>query len=569
MDCQHLNKDYLEQYTDLILSGGIKSGKFLRMQLEILKEHRSNPEIKVDMAEADKRIRFIEQNCKHSISPFAGKPFLLELWQKAFIEACYGFYMMSEGKWVRLHTHALLEVARKCGKSSIAAAMVNAEFFCGNMGTHIFCTSNDYEQAGLVFEEVNNMREESSILEKVTRKTIKGIFFGNRKQKKTKGKFTKQNKAEIKKMSSKGTGGKEGRNIDFAIIDESHEMKDDSLVKPIEQSASTKDEYLILEITTEGFTEDGHLDKELKYRKQILKGEIEGIRKLSFLYEQDNEEEIWTDESSWIKSNPNLGVSKKVQYLRDTLQVAQTDAEARAFTLAKDFNLKQSTAISWLKVGEAVNTETFDLEEFRNAFYVGGYDFAETTDLCSFTMLFLKDDKIYTNQMYWITNDKLNKKADENSGAKYSDWVRDGYIVAVADSQISTDIVAEYEYKLFQEYGIKPFKGGYDNRFAKGFINRHKEIFGGDILENVPQDAKCLSNSMRAVGNEFRKKNIIYNNNPVSLWCFKNTGVKLDSIGRAMPCKMETERRIDGSASLLDAYHILSIYKTEFKNINK
>ena len=39
-----------------------------------------------DMKKAHKRIDFIQKFVKHTKSPFHGKPFLLELWEKAVIE---------------------------------------------------------------------------------------------------------------------------------------------------------------------------------------------------------------------------------------------------------------------------------------------------------------------------------------------------------------------------------------------------------------------------------------------------------------------------------------------------
>jgi phage terminase large subunit-like protein len=291
---------YLWEYTEKCLTGEILVGKELKAQLRMLIDDMDNIAYKFDITEAHKRIRFIENECKHSISPFAGKPFILELWQKAFTEAKYGFYMMIEGKWLRRFIKTLLLIARKNGKTTYCAADALSEFFCGNTGTNILCASNDYEQAGLVFDEINNMREESQKLDKVSRKNIKGIFMGNKKQKKKKGKYSYQNKAKIKKLSVK-TGSKEGKNVDKAIIDEVHEMKDNSLVAPIMQSTSTKDEVMIDEITTEGFTQDGYLDKELVEARQVLKGELNRPRWLIWMYTQDSETEVWQDRSSWVK----------------------------------------------------------------------------------------------------------------------------------------------------------------------------------------------------------------------------------------------------------------------------
>lgn len=556
---------FLLEYIEKCKKGEILIGKELMAQLDMLMDDMNNPMYRFDLTEPHKRIKFIERECKHSISPFAGQPFLLELWQKAIMEALYGFYMEIEGQWIRRFTDLLLVIGRKNGKSTFCSAMALAEFFCGNVGTNIMCASNDYEQAGILFDEIANMREESPRLEKVSRKNIKGIFMGNPKRKKKKGKFSYQNKAKIRKLSAR-TGGKEGRNLDAAFIDEVHEMKDNSLVMPIKQSMSTKDEYSLVEITTEGFIEDGYLDQELKDARLILKGEKENLRKLLWLYTQDSEEEIWQDRSSWVKSNPNLGVSKKWHYLDDLIEEAKTNSATRAFMLAKEFNIKQSHAQAWLQLNEIINNATFDLEEFIGGFYISGNDFAETTDLCSSTILLKKpnDSKTYLYTHYWIPESKLKNSPDD---VDYEKWEREGHLTIVEGNSVESWMIADWHFKLLEEYDLKPFKSGYDNRFAKDFQNRYVDLFGDKITVNIPQDAKVLNNPMRTLEADMRDKLVNYNNNPVCLWCFKNTGIKVDTLGRAMPVKLETTKRIDGTVSKIIAYATLEWYRSEFMSL--
>lgn len=553
---------YLIEYYNKCKSGEILIGKELMTMLEILMDDMNNPVYKFDIKEAHKRIKFIEKECKHSISPFAGKPFILELHQKAFREAIYGFYMFIEDKWLRRFTDVTYLVARKNGKTTEVAADGNAEFFCGNAGTNILCASNDYEQAGLVFDEINNMREESTKLEKVTRKNIKGIFMGNPKQKKKKGKYSRQNKAKIKKLSAK-TGAKEGKNVDFALVDEVHEMKDDSLVRPVKQSMSTKDEPLFIEISTEGFTEDGYLDERLIEARRVLKGELKRPRWLIWLYTQDSETEIWQNRKSWVKSNPNLGVSKKWHYLDGLVEEAKTNSATRAFMLSKDFNIKQSNAQAWMQEADIINTETFDLEEFRDTFYIAGNDFMETTDLCASKILLMKpgSKKIYFLSRYWIPESKLLLSPDD---VDYRQWEKDGYMTIVEGNSVDTSVVADWQFKLFEEYDLKPFKSGYDNRYAKDYINRFEELFGKDISMNVPQDAKALNNPMRRLEADLRDKLVNYNNCYGDLYCFRNTGIKLDTLGRIMPAKMHSTKRIDGTAAAVVAYAVFEWHKSEF-----
>ena len=79
----------------------------------------------------------------------------------------------------------------------------------------------------------------------------------------------------------KKTQNKEGRNIELAILDESHEMKSNIIAKSIEQSQSSKEEPIFINITTEGFVENGYLDNELKYAREVLRGEREDEELLS------------------------------------------------------------------------------------------------------------------------------------------------------------------------------------------------------------------------------------------------------------------------------------------------
>ena len=553
---------YLVEYYNKCKSGEIVVGKELIAMLEILIDDMDNPMFKFDVVEAHKRIGFIEKECRHSISPFAGQPFILELHQKALREAIYGFYMEIEGKWLRRFTEVLYLVARKNGKTTEIAGDANAEFFCGNKGTNIICASNDYEQAGLVFDEINNMRQESPKLSRVSRGNIKGIFMGNPKQKNKRGKFSYQNKAKIRKLSAR-SGAKEGRNVDFAAIDEVHEMKDNSLIAPIVQSTSTKDESLIFEITTEGFTEDGYLDKRIADARKLLKGEIYRPRWLVWLYTQDSEEEIWQDRNSWVKSNPNLGVSKKWHYLDGLIEEAKTNSATRSFMLAKDFNIKQSNAQAWLQQSEIINIDTFDLKDFTGAFYISGNDFAETTDLCSSTILLKKpnDKTTYLHTRYWIPESKLVDSPDD---VDYRQWERESYITIVEGNAVESSMVADWHFDLLKEYDLKPFKSGYDNRFAKDFQNRYIEIFGDKLTVNIPQDFKVLNNPMRTLEADLRDGLVNYQNNPICFWCFKNTGVKVDSLGRIIPTKLETTKRIDGTASKIIAYATLEWNKAEF-----
>ncbi len=138
---------FLLEYIGKCKRGEIIIGHELMQMLDILLTHFDDPTIKINFEPAHKRIKFIESQCKHYEAPFAGKPFIMMLFQKAFIEAFYSFKIYDEefGRWVRKYQDFLLLIGRKNGKTPFVSAQDLAEFFCGPLGLKILCSSNDYE----------------------------------------------------------------------------------------------------------------------------------------------------------------------------------------------------------------------------------------------------------------------------------------------------------------------------------------------------------------------------------------------------------------------------------------
>jgi phage terminase large subunit-like protein len=396
------------------------------------------------------------------------------------------------------------------------------------------------------------MREWSKLLQKRSHKNNKGIF-------------NLKNKSTIKKMSEK-TQKKEGRNIDVGVVDEVHEMKDNSAVKPIEQSQATKDEPILFLITTEGFVNDGFLDSELKYARRVLSGEMEDPTLLVWLYVQDNEAEIWQDERSWVKSNPSLGAVKKITYLHDQIRKAQQDKSERAFTLAKDFNVKQNAATAWLTDAELTNTETFDPEILRGCVGIGAVDLAETTDLVSARMMVMRpgDNTKYTLSKYFIPEIKQSLSDDHMN---YLDWARQGLVEISPGNDNDFSLITAWFISIVKQLGIRPYKIGYDNALAKYWVKDMDNM--GFSMERVPQERHVLSSPMKLVEADLRSKRINYGNNPIDRWCLANTALKIDSTGLIMPVKVQgkTINRIDGAVTFIIAYAVLMQYRTEYMTL--
>ena len=576
-------RSYLHLYAEKIKSGQIVAGTHIKQGIRRFLDDFDNPELRIDLSESDKRIRFIEHECKLYEAPFSGRPFKLELFQKAIIESIYAIKKWNpeanfgKGGWVRKYQDVLILIARKNGKTPLVAAVSLSEFMCGEMGTKILYGSNDFEQADLAFSATDAMREESPSMAKRTRRNQKGIFFGNPKHRKTKGKYSYQNKGSIRKISANGKN-KEGRNIKVGVVDEVHEMEDDHLIMPIQQALSTQDEPLYFEITTEGFTEDGYLDHRLADAQKVLDGELDRPDWAIWWYSQDSEEEVWQDERSWQKSNPGIGVIKKWSYLRKQVEEAKSNPSQRAFVLAKDFNIKQNSSAAWLDEATIANTETFDPEMLRGQYYIGGLDFAETTDLCSARTLFEDQQtrKKYTLQMYFIPEAKADAILDDDSQLNperknYREWEKQGLVVICPGAEVDAELVAGWFVDLYEHYGMMPYKIGYDNWHSKDFQEIVADNFGKEVLERIGMDFMSLSGPMRSLESDLGRNVLVYNNNEIDRWCLSNTGYKTNNIGLIMPVKKygTSKNRIDGTLSDIICYATFNRYRSLYRDAQK
>lgn len=569
---------YFIEYYKSCRRGDIVIGRELKTTLEVLMQNILNDnEYMFVLEAAHKRINFIEKEIKHFESPFAGKPFVLSINQKAIAEAVFGFYIFDNeilggGRWVRRFKEVLLLVARKNGKTPFVAALTLAEWICGEAGQKVMCASNDYEQAALVFDCINSFREESQALTKVTRKNIKGIFFGNPKQRKKTGKFSAQNKGAIKKMSAR-QGTKEGRNLKTVIVDEVHEMKDDSMVMPLRTSVSTQDEPLYFEITTEGVVRDGYLDERLTDARKVLKGELEQPDWLIWLYTQDSEAEIWNDEKSWQKSNPMVGIAKKLSYLRKKVDEASNSGSKRAFILAKDFNIKNTSAAAWLEEKYITTDTIFDLEDFKGNWCIVGVDLAETNDLCACTLLFMKpnDPTKYMHTMYFVTSTKAGDGQSTDSPTNpekkdYNQWAADGLCTIVKGNVIDDDVVAKYIREIYNKYNIRPYRVGYDQWHAKEFSKAVSYSFGENVLSKIKMTYETLNTPTKTLEQDLRARHINYQSNEICRWCFRNTAVSHNNAGFVKPEKISgyIGNKIDGTMSKIIAYAALRECKSAF-----
>ena len=567
--------NYIQEYVDKIRSGeiivsskvktlyykledDIKNPKEMKIYDEINDEYENHRYI-FDESKANRPIQFIEKFCKHSKGrKFAGKPVKLELWQKAFISAIYGF--VDEETGFRKYRKALLFIARKNGKSTLAAAlglyMLTSD---GEAGAECYSIATKKDQAKIVWKEAKRMVKKSPVLLKRVRPLVAELYY-------------EKQEAVFLPLSS-DSNSLDGLNAYYVSADEVQAMKDKNLIDVTYDSMSSREQALFLETSTMGTVRESVFDDEYEYAKNIIHGytdknsEFIDETLLPVIYELDKKEE-WLDEKCWIKANPGLGTIKQIKELRDKVSKAKIKPNEQKNLLCKDFNLRETSVSSWLTYDELNNEETFDLAKMKVKYGIGGTDLSRTTDLTAAKVIFMipNNPKIFVMQMYWLAEELLEERIRDDK-IPYDKWKERGLLRTCPGNKVHPKYVTQWFLEIRDDYGIYLPWIGYDAWSAEYWVEEMKGYFGEEAMVKVYQGKKTLSSPMQNLGADLKSKLVVYNNNPIDKWCLSNTNVDTDRNGNIQPDKSKKRLRIDGTSALLDAYVVFEQKKNDYLNV--
>ena len=531
--------NYVDEYLAAIRSGKCIVGKRIRRQYEKLSKeiHEPTGGYVFDQKRAERPIQFIERFCRHSKGEWAGKPVKLELFQKAFISALFGF--VHETTRERKYRETMLYVARKNGKSTLLSGIA---LYCliadGEAGAEVYSAASKKDQAKLVYNEALNMVKQSAELAAITKKRKSDLYFS----------------LSFSKMQPLGRNSDtlDGLNASLVIIDELHSIKDRNTYEVLKQSQSARRQPLLVTITTAGTVRECIFDDLYKYACDVCDGTVIDEHFLPILYELDDKAE-WRDPSKWEKANPSLGHIKKLDDLISKVERAKQSPRDLTGVLVKDFNVIQTVNTAWLTYDDINNEETFELERFKGYYCVGGVDLSHVGDLTAATLLLLdRDEKRYVVQMYWLPKEHFEKRVHEEK-IPYDKWYEAGLLRLCEGNQINYSDVTKWFLEMVEKYELTPAWVYYDPYSAAYWVQEMQSA--GFNLVKCFQGVKTLSLPMQKLGADLQAKKINYGNNVLLKWCITNTGIKTDVNGNIQPVKAQSPKyRIDGLASLLDAY---------------
>ncbi len=503
-------------------------------------------------------LEFAENYCRHSKGKFGGKRVELELWEKAHLATIFGF-IDDEGN--RKYRESLLIVGKKNGKSLLASVvglyMLTAD---GEPGPEVYAVATKKDQSKIIWLESKKMVNKSPSLKKRVKTLVSELD-------------TSFNDGVFKPLAS-DSDTLDGLNVHCVLMDEIHQWKNGkALFDIMADGVSAREQPLVYITSTAGTVREDIYDQKYEEAENVINGydDPEGYKDehfIAFIYELDNRKE-WTQEECWQKANPGLGTIKNKATLRSKVEKGKVDYRLVKNILCKEFNIRETSSEAWLTFEEADNKETFDIKELKPRYGIGGVDLSSTTDLTAAKVLFKvpDDPRIYVLQMYWIPEDLVEKRVQEDK-IPYDIWIEKGYVRTCQGNKVSFKDVRSWFVEIQEQHDIYIWMVGYDAWSATYFVEDMEDYFGKGVMEAVHQGKKTESQPLKCLQADLRSNLIIYNSNPVDRWCLCNAAVDIDKNDNISLMKTsKATRRIDGTAALMDAYVVLQDHINDYMSI--
>lgn len=554
------NKNYILEYWNLIeLGEEVVSNKIYKTYKYLVDCIKNQTKYFYKQSRADHAIFFIEKFCKHSKGKLGGQPFILELWQKAMISAIFGFV---DENGNRQYTEVIFIVAKKNGKSLLASAIGTYMMIAdGEPGAEVYSVATKRDQAKIIWSEAKKMVRKSPVLAKKIN-TLVGEM------------YSEYNDSVFKPLAS-DSDTLDGLNVHCVLMDELQQWKNGKALYDIMYDGiQAREQPLVLVTTTAGTVREDIYDEKYEYAERVINGYFDengysDEHFLAFVYELNSRDE-WTDETMWKAANPALGTFKKKSVLFDKVEKAKSNVGLVKNLLCKEFNIRETSTDSWLSFDVVNNPATYDLNIFNSeneVYAVGGCDLSSTSDLTCATLLWRYKGQLYLDQMYFIPESTAVKKSKEDK-VPYDIWEKQGFLRYSGATKIDYTDVTKWFVEMREKHGVYPLYVGYDTWSSTYWKNDMES--NGFRVEDVRQGAKTMSQPMKELEADLGAKLINYRNNPILKWCLTNTVVKRDDNDNIRPIKGKNQKqRIDGTASLIDAYVMYQQYIDDFNRMTE
>lgn len=486
-----------------------------------------------DATLADKVIGFWPTWFFHTEGRWAGKPFVLALWQEIIVRLLVG-WRNAEG--FRHFRRMILWVARKNGKSEFMAALALL-FFVGDgeKGGQAFNFARNEKQANVIFKKAKAMIAMSPPLREALKATKRSIFHPELNA--------------LWELLAGNAEGKHGLSASVIVGDEAHECADDVMYTTLHQSTAARDQPIELIGSTAGHRNRGwgwHLWEECR---AILEGRLLQPSSLVVIFAAPADAAI-DDEAAWRAANPNLGISPKLEYLREECERAKENPRLENDFRRYHLNQWTDQVTRWIPLAKwdacVVDREGWKAlrAKMKGRSCYGALDLSSVRDVTALIWLFppIEGEEKWTIVCRFFVPEETAAERSKADRVEYDRWVKMGVMEAtpgdVVDQEyVKKAILEDGEFFQVEKFGFDPWNA------TKLSLELQDE---GVPMLAMRQGVQTLGEPSKELERLVFAGLLDHGGNPVMRWMVGNVAVRSDSNGNFKPDKAKSSEKIDG-----------------------
>jgi len=527
-------------YITDVLSGKIAACTFVKAACERQVRDLADSESDIypyrfDTQAAERVCRVIEK-LPHIKGPLAGRRIVLEPWQCFTLTTVFGWLSKLTGK--RRFRRVYIEVPKGNGKSALSSGVaVYMLTHDGEAGVEIYSAATTRDQSKIVFGVAQAMLRKTPELVARAKLDVREHT------------INKHDMSWFRPLSSEADS-LEGINPHFVCIDELHAHKSRELYDNIVTAAVKRDQPLIWSITTAGSNRAGICYEVRSYTAKLLTGTAKDEQSFGIIYSTD-EADDWANQETWVKANPNWGVSVYPDAIALEAHEAIQLASKQAAFKTKHLNVWVNADFAWLDMRklEACVDAKLAPEQFTGEHCNLGLDLSSKLDLACSMKLFMKGIEskrhYYAFGLYWLPEVTIEKA----SNSQYQGWNVEGRLNACPGETNDFDVIEESLRKDVKDYNAEI---DFDEWRATDITN-HFISNGVSCVEIRRNDVRFFDAAMRELEIAIIEKRFHYDGDPILTWGLSNVVCHRDAVDNIFPRKERPENKIDPAIALLMA----------------
>lgn len=463
-------------------------------------------------------VEFFERWLFHTMGDFAGKRFILLDWQRDdIIMPLFGWKRDRARPHVRRYSKGDIFVAKKQGKSTIAAGLANAFLLKGGQRAEVYGVAHTREQAGIIYREAAAMARSSPELDK--RLDVLDS--------KSRIVFRKTNSFYTALAGENNVRGIEGINPLLVLFDEIHVQRSRAFYDAIAYASAARENSLLLSVSTVGVADtDTIWWEQYEYARGIISGHKQDNARFAYIAQADegckSDATMRMDPAQWKKAMPSLGHTVKPEKVREAVVEAENSPAKLNNLLRYLFNIPTAQIDRVIPMDKwKLCQHDRPLPDMKGRLCFLGLDCASSEDLAALAYYWppIGDETSgYLKVRFWCPEAKLRER-EQRQMAYYGNWQRQGWLEVTTGARIDHAVILAAVQEAFADYCVQEMD--YDKWNADAVVNPIDAEFTDKAI-CIEQSFAKMCGPSKAFLDAIIEGRIWHDGNPVMGWCCEN-----------------------------------------------